>query len=197
MRPQKGSVSFTLFVLALSVGMVGFALYLLNLPLQKKQAAPAVHTAPAAATEAELKMAQLQGELFQLYTAMDGFESMRNSSKYLEIAGEAGKKLIEADDLWEEHAKARHGAFDGMIGGIVENYEGRFTSAEKLEMLGKKYGISPDKLRLIQAELEIMFSSDLAEKYAGSVMETAEEHEAHLRQENETPNPENPATDNV
>ena len=74
---------------------------------------------------------------------------------------------MESDDLLEKKLETQKGLFNGMIGGINENYESRFTSAEKLGMLSEKYGVPPDRLRALKADIEIMFLDEFAEKFSG------------------------------
>ncbi len=158
---QTGSASFNFFAALFFIATVAFFIFVL---CQPKNSGPPKKDLPAALRDARFE--KLEGEISQFAVALDGAETMRSRRKYLEIVGAAEDKLIEADDLLDEALKTQKGLVDGMMGGLNENYEARFTRADKFEMLSKKYGLPVEKLRRLKANFELMFLEEFVEKFS-------------------------------
>lgn len=156
---KRGSASFAAFVVLLFAVMTLFFVFYLMKP---KNGPPPASTTP----ELDSRIEKLEGEFSQLTQSLQDVETMKNRSKYLEILGAAEKKLIASDDLWDEKEKVQKGLRDGMLGGINENYEARFSPQEKFQMLSEKFDLPVDKIRALKADVEILFSDELAEKFA-------------------------------
>lgn len=169
---QKGSASFAFFVVLFFAATALFFIIVLsqsgNKPLNRKD--PGLHS-PAA------KFEKLESELSHFYIAMDEAEAMRSGSKYLGVVSEAENTIMQADALLEEAAKAQKGIVDGMMGGLSENYESRFTQADKFRMLSEKYHLPPEKIQKIKADVELMFLEELMAKYAPVVSEESSAEE--------------------
>ena len=159
-RSEQGSVSFEVFVAILVVGLVVFSFFLMNLP--KKSAVD-----PKEKPE-DAKLATLDDDIYHLYLSLSDIETMRNSRKYMRIVGDAEKKIIQSDYLWEKKNKSGQGSLSGMAAGLNENYEARFTTTEKFHMLSSKYGLPARQLRRLKADLEIMFMQEYADKYGAT-----------------------------
>lgn len=166
MRPDpRGSASFALFGAAILAGLVIFWWYLSSLP---GKYGPPKNPAALKAASWEERVYGLQGDLFRLYTSLDAYEAMKNRRKYLQILQSAERKLIALDDLWDEKTQSQKGIFDGMRSGLNDYYEVRFTPDEKFEMLARKFGMPKSKLRRLKADIEIMFSEELYDKFGAA-----------------------------
>ncbi len=159
---QRGSATLVILVLSMLIGMAIFIYYLSHLPNQRVSA----NIEPGPDTSTEKKTYELQGDLFKLYTSLDGFEAMKNRRKYLQVLQSAERKLMQLDSLWDAKSRKQNAVFDGMRSGLNEYYEVRFTPEEKLQILSRKFGLPVNKLRRLKANLEIMFTEELAEKFA-------------------------------
>ncbi len=151
---RKGSVFFGIFS---ALFLVAFLIFVFVYSRGGPDAKPSKH--------ADEKIVRLEEEIGRLLISLDEAESIRDREKYLEILGLADKKYAESDSLWEADLMARQGTVDGMMGGMNEIYEARFTNADKFAMLSEKYGVPVDQLRLLKADLEIMFAMEYSEKF--------------------------------
>jgi predicted exporter len=158
---RKGSAFFAVFGVLFLLATIFFFVYFLAQP---RPGAPGAKGSKADPQDAKIE--RVQGEIFQLYTSIMEAEKMRDRRKYLEITGVAAQKVLEADDLWEQKTKSQKGLADGLMGGFNENYEARFMRADKFQMLSEKYGLPPERLRALKADIEVMFTDELAEKFA-------------------------------
>ncbi len=163
---QRGNASFALFVVLFFAATLFFFILFL-----KRSADGGPRHAPAATTR-DARLDKLEGEIYQLYTALDGAESLRSGSKYLEIVSAMEEKWNEADELWDQKTRGKKGLADGLMGGFNENYESRFSREDKFRMLSEKFGVPVEKIRALKADLEIMFTDELAEKFAPQPAET-------------------------
>ncbi|MCG3176628.1 MAG: hypothetical protein MOGMAGMI_01586 [Candidatus Omnitrophica bacterium] len=109
-------------------------------------------------------------DLYGLMDVVYHAEEMRDSAKYLEAAGLAAKKSVEADLAWErwqaEELAAQRGLKAGLEQGIFEYWAPhRYSAAEKLEMLAQSRGMDPADLRYLKAQFEVLFQDEYVEKY--------------------------------
>lgn len=158
---RRGSASFAFFVVLFMAATIVFFMTCLGRPKSGEVAGD-----PPPASPRVERLNKLQEEMGGLFTSLDGAEAMRSSSRYLEVIAAAEPKLIEADDLWEEEMKTQRGLVDGFMGGLSENYDVRFTNADKYRMLSEKYGLPVEKIRTLKADIEIMFMAEFADKFA-------------------------------
>ncbi len=166
LRSQKGSMSFEFFVGLFLAGLLILSFFLVSLSWNRPAA---VNAAPAAPVSGEdLKLGELDEQIYHLYQALGDVETMRNTRKYLGIVKDAVKKIIRSDYLWEKKTRSKKGIMSGMAAGLNEVYEARFTTNDKFTMLSKKYGLSPSALRRLKADFEIMFMDEYADKFSGS-----------------------------
>ena len=70
---QRGSATLVILVLSMLIGMAIFIYYLSHLPNQRVSA----KIEPGPDTSTEKKTYELQGDLFKLYTSLDGFEAIQ------------------------------------------------------------------------------------------------------------------------
>ena len=160
-RSARGSATIAVLAVTFVVCIIFFFTYFLSKPKDHSHARkPAAELSPRQA-----RLDQLDGELFQLLTTLSDVETLRDRHRYLEVAGAASKKLTEADELWDQESRFQKGLVNGMMSGMSENYESRFTREDKLGMLSEKYGVPVERLRALKADLEILFWDELADKF--------------------------------
>ena len=156
---QKGSGTFAVLAVLFFLATILFFVFFLMQP--KSAAEKTIRTALQ-----DARIEKLQGEMSQLFITLGDVERMRDRRRYLEVTAAASKRLIEADDLWEQRMKTQKGLADGMMGGLNENYEAHFTRADKFQMLSEKYGLPAEKLRSLKGDFEVMFADEFAEKFS-------------------------------
>lgn len=109
---------------------------------------------------------ELEGMTQALYRA----EEFGDRAKYMEIARAAAARSLDADALWYEwraHTEREGAVAEGMEQALFEGWKPvRFTERDKFELLAAEHGVTPDTVRALKAQIEVLFWEELADKFA-------------------------------
>ncbi|GEM_PF-2388500 len=165
-------------VLAFSLGMAA-AVTLMKPVLQRASASTPAVPLPAAAQarpaedekdrEFHTAISRLEGDIDRYFEAMWLAEELGDRKRYMDLVHVSALKNLEADTLWFEwqaYKKKKGLMAEGVKQAVMEMPPlPGFTDADKFKMLSEEHGLSEDALRALKAEIEILFSEELLEKF--------------------------------
>jgi hypothetical protein len=164
-------------LLAFSLGMAA-AVTLMKPVLQQTPAslaaAPSV-AAPLRPVEDEKDhefhkaISRLESDIDRYDEAMWLAEELGDRKRYMELVHASAGKNLEADTLWfewQDHKKKKGLMAEGVKQAVMELPPlSGFNNTDKFKMLSEEHGLSEDVLRALKAEIEILFSDELLEKF--------------------------------
>lgn len=117
-------------------------------------------------------ISRLEGDIDRYYDAMALAEELGDRKRYIKLVHASAAKNLEADTLWfewQDHKRKKGLMAEGVKQAVMEMPPlPGFTNTDKFKMLSEEHNLSEYMLRALKAEMEILFSDELLEKFGSA-----------------------------